>query len=161
MHAVSSDLPGSLTAIVTQNVYDSITGQYLLIPQGTKINGVYDSQISFGQRRIMVVWSRLIFPDGKTFDLGAMAGADQEGKSGFYDKVNNHYMQTFGSAILTAIIGSGMQLSQPKGRTNTGNDAQETITANIAQQSGNTAQGVLNKNLNVQANFRNRCRLSV
>jgi type IV secretory pathway VirB10-like protein len=149
-HGINSDLPGDLTAIVTENVYDSTTGQYLLIPQGTKINGVYDSQVAFGQKRVMTIWTRLIFPNGKTFNLGTMSGSDQGGYSGFQDKVNNNYARTFGSAILVAIIGSGMQLSQPKGKTNTGNDAQETITANVAQQTGNTAQGVLGKMLNVQ-----------
>jgi len=149
-HAISSDLPGDLSATVTQNVYDSVTGQYLLIPQGTKLNGRYDSQIAFGQQRIMVIWDRLVFADGKTFDLGAMVGADSTGKSGFNDKVNNHYFRTFGSAILVSLIGSGMQLSQPRNKNNNGTDAQEIITANVAQQAGNTAQGVLNKTLNVQ-----------
>lgn len=149
-HAISSDLAGEISATVTQNVYDSVSGEYLLIPQGTKLNGRYDSQIAFGQQRIMVIWDRLVFADGKTFDLGAMAGADQSGKSGFHDKVNNHYVRTFGSAILVSLIGSGMQLSQPKNRNNNGIDAQEIITANVAQQTGNTAQGVLNKTLNVQ-----------
>ena len=149
-HAISSDLAGDISATVTQNVYDSVSGEYLLIPQGTKLNGRYDSQIAFGQQRIMVIWDRLVFADGKTFDLGAMSGADQSGKSGFHDKVNNHYFRTFGSAILVSVIGSGMQLSQPKNRNNNGIDAQEIITANVAQQAGNTAQGVLNKTLNVQ-----------
>jgi type IV secretory pathway VirB10-like protein len=149
-HSINSDLPGDVSAIVTQNVYDSVTGQYLLIPQGTKLNGVYDSQVAFGQKRIMTIWTRLVFPNGSTFDLGSMIGGNQSGQSGFNDKVNNHYMRTFGSAALVAIIGSGMQLSQPKSKTNAGNDAQETITANLAQQTGNTAQGVLNKMLNVQ-----------
>jgi type IV secretion system protein VirB10 len=149
-HSISSDLPGDLSATVTQNVYDSVRGEYLLIPQGTKLNGRYDSQVAFGQSRIMVIWDRLVFADGRTFDLGAMGGADSTGKSGFTDKVNNHYLRTFGSAILVSVIGSGMQLSQPKGRSGASNDAQETITANLAQNTGNTAQAVLGKTLNVQ-----------
>jgi len=151
VHGISSDLPGELSAMITENVYDSIKGENLLIPQGTKVNGIYDSQVAFGQNRLMVIWTRLIFPNGKTFDLGAMGGANQDGQAGFKDKVNNHYFRTFGSAVLTAIIGSGMQLSQPKSKNGTvGNDAQETITANIAEKTGSTAQGVIGKMLNVQ-----------
>ncbi len=151
VHGISSDLPGELSAMITENVYDSVKGENLLIPQGTKVNGIYDSQVAFGQNRLMVIWTRLIFPDGKTFDLGAMGGANQDGQAGFKDKVNNHYFRTFGSAFLTAIIGSGMQLSQPKSKNGSvGNDAQETITANIAEKTGSTAQGVIGKMLNVQ-----------
>jgi len=150
MHSLNSDLPGMVIATVSQDVYDSISHTNIIIPKGTKLNGIYDSNLSFGQDGLAVVWNRLVFTDGSTFDLGSMTGTDQSGNSGFRDKVNNHYARTFGSSILVAIIGSGMQLSQPKGRTNTGNDAQETITANIAQQTGNTAQNVLNKTLNVQ-----------
>src|SRR5687767_5606417 len=149
-NSINSDLPGMINAIVSEDVYDSISHTNIIIPKGTKINGIYDSNLSFGQNGLATVWNRLVFNDGSTFDIGAMTGADQSGNSGFRDKVNNHYGRTFGSAILVAIIGSGMQLSQPKGRSNSINDAQETITANIAQQTGNTAQAVLNKTLNVQ-----------
>jgi type IV secretion system protein TrbI len=149
-NSLNSDLPGMVTAIVSQDVYDSITHSHILIRKGTKLNGIYDSNLSFGQNGLAVVWNRLVFDDGSVFDLGSMTGADQAGNSGFRDKVNNHYGRTFGSAALIAVIGSGMQLSQPKGKTNAGNDAQETITANMAQQTGNAAQGVLNKMLNVQ-----------
>jgi len=149
-HSLNSDLPGIVNAIVSQDVYDSITHSHIVIAKGTKLNGIYDSNLSFGQEGLAVVWNRLVFSDGSTFDIGSMTGADQGGNSGFRDKVNNHYGRTFGSAILVALIGSGMQLSQPKGNSNSGNDARETITANVAQQTGNTAQGVLNKTLNVQ-----------
>ncbi len=149
-NSINSDLPNMINAVVSEDVYDSISHTHIIIRKGTKLNGIYDSNLSFGQNGLAVVWNRLVFNDGSTFDLGSMSGADQSGNSGFRDKVNNHYGRTFGSAILVALIGSGMQLSQPKNRTSTANDAQETITANMAQQTGNTAQGVLNKNLNVQ-----------
>ncbi|MFM2344013.1 MAG: conjugal transfer protein TrbI [Pseudomonadota bacterium] len=149
-HSLNSDLPGIVTATVSQDVYDSISHTNIVIPKGTKLNGIYDSNLSFGQDGLAVVWNRLVFTDGATFDIGSMTGADQGGNSGFRDRVNNHYARTFGSSILVALIGSGMQLSQPKNRSLAGNDAQETITANIAEQTGNTAQNVLNKTLNVQ-----------
>jgi type IV secretion system protein VirB10 len=149
-NSINSDLPNMINAIVSEDVYDSITHTHIIIPKGTKLNGIYDSNLSFGQNGLAVVLNRLVFNNGSTFDLGSMSGADQSGNSGFRDKVNNHYGRTFGSAILVALIGSGMQLSQPKNRTSTSNDAQETITANMAQQTGNTAQGILNKMINVQ-----------
>ncbi len=149
-NSINSDLPNIINAIVSEDVYDSISHSHIIIPKGTKLNGIYDSNLSFGQDGLAVVWNRLVFSDGSTFNIGSMAGADQSGSSGFRDKVNNHYARTFGSSVLIALIGSGMQLSQPKGKTSTANDAQETITANMAQQTGNTAQGVLNKMLNVQ-----------
>ena len=84
---VDSDLPGTIIGQVAENVYDTATGAYLLIPQGTKIIGRYDSQTTFGQSRVLVVWNRLIFPNGKSVLLGNMSGADREGYSGFHDKV--------------------------------------------------------------------------
>jgi type IV secretion system protein TrbI len=149
-NALNSDLPGMVTAIVSQDVYDSITHSHVLIQKGTKLNGIYDSNLSFGQNGLAVVWNRLVFADGSVFDIGSMTGGDQAGNSGFRDKVNNHYGRTFGSAFLVALIGSGMQLSQPKSKGTAANDAQETITGNVAQQTGNTAQGVLGKMINVQ-----------
>ncbi len=149
-NSINSDLPGIVGAIVSEDVYDSISHTHIIIPKGTKVNGIYDSNLSFGQNGLATTWNRLVFANGSTFDIGTMTGSDQGGNSGFRDKVNNHYARTFGSAILVALIGSGMQLSQPKGRTSTGNDAQETITANIAQQTGSSGQAVLNKSLNIQ-----------
>jgi type IV secretion system protein TrbI len=149
-NALNSDLPGMVTAIVSQDVYDSITHSHVLIQKGTKLNGIYDSNLSFGQNGLAVVWNRLVFADGSVFDIGSMTGGDQGGNSGFRDKVNNHYGRTFGSAFLVALIGSGMQLSQPKSKSTAANDVQETITGNVAQQTGNTAQGVLGKMINVQ-----------
>ncbi|TCV69321.1 type IV secretion system protein VirB10 [Neorhizobium sp. S3-V5DH] len=87
---INSDLPGRITAQVSQNVYDSATGHRLLIPQGTKLFGRYDSKVSFGQSRVLVVWSDIIFPNGSTLQIGGMAGTDAEGYGGFNDRVNNH-----------------------------------------------------------------------
>jgi type IV secretion system protein VirB10 len=88
---INSDLPGSVNAQVTENVFDSITGNYLLIPQGAKLIGEYNSNLSFGQQRVQVVWNRIIFPDGASLDLGRMQGIDISGYTGYYDKVDNHY----------------------------------------------------------------------
>ena len=101
---MNSDLPGQVIGQVRQNVYDTATGRYLLIPQGTKIYGTYDSEITYGQRRGLVVWQRLVFPDATTIDIDGMQGNDVSGYAGFKDRVNNHYVKTFGSILLLSVF---------------------------------------------------------
>ncbi|MDO5484034.1 MAG: TrbI/VirB10 family protein, partial [Desulfovibrionaceae bacterium] len=88
---INSDLPGSIIAQVSQNVFDTATGQYLLIPRGARLYGIYDSRVVYGQKRVLVAWNRLIFPDGSAVTLGAMPGADMSGFAGYADKVDSHY----------------------------------------------------------------------
>ncbi len=97
---INSDLPGQLVAQVSQDVFDTATGTYLLIPQGARLVGSYESDVAFGQARIFVVWQRIVFPDGKAMDIGAMPAADAAGYAGLQDRVNNHYWRLFGSAFL-------------------------------------------------------------
>lgn len=85
---INSDLPGRISAQVSQNVYDSATGHHLLIPQGTKLFGRYDSKVSLGQSRVLVVWTDIIFPNGSTLQIGGMAGTDAQGYGGFRDRVD-------------------------------------------------------------------------
>lgn len=108
---INSELPGSILGQVRENVYDTATGNYLLIPQGTKIVGKYNSDVSYGQSRLLVVWQRLVFPDGKTLNIENMGGMDQSGYAGFNDKVNNHYFRVFGSALLISIITGELSFS--------------------------------------------------
>ncbi|MCP1845859.1 type IV secretion system protein VirB10 [Bradyrhizobium sp. USDA 4538] len=148
---INSDLPGRITAQVSQNVYDSATGHQLLIPQGAKLLGRYDSKISFGQSRILVVWTDIIFPNGSTLQIGGMAGTDSEGYGGFNDQVDNHYFQVFGSAILIAAIGAGIDMSvpasSPYGYRQTPSDAARN---SFAETFGRVAEQTISKNLNVQ-----------
>jgi type IV secretory pathway VirB10-like protein len=111
---INSDLPGEIIAQVSQNVYDSVTGEHLLIPQGTKSIGTYDSFVAIGQERAMLAWRRMIFPDGMSLDILNMPGADQGGYAGFKDQVNNHYFRIFGGAIMMSFLGAGFQLTQPR-----------------------------------------------
>jgi len=111
---VNSDLPGHLIGQVSQNVYDTATGQHLLIPQGTKLFGIYNSGIMFGQERVMVAWNRLVYPDGRTLDLGQMAGSDMGGYSGFHDQVNNHYWKLFKSAFLLSMVTASVTYTDNK-----------------------------------------------
>lgn len=105
---MNSDLPGTVIGQVSQNVYDSKEGKYLLIPQGTKIVGVYDTRTAYAQTRGHVIWQRLIFPNGNSIILDNMAGADQQGFVGFKDKVRSHYARVVWSAILGGAITGGI-----------------------------------------------------
>ncbi len=151
---INSDLPGQVIAQVKDNVYDSKTGQYLLIPQGSRLVGLYDSHVAYGQRRILLAWNRIIYPDGSSFNLKGMPGADKSGYAGFSDQVDNHYLRIFGSAALMSLISAGVQLSQPanSGSGNNSNtpSVSQTVGAALGQQIGQTAMSITQKNLAIQ-----------
>lgn len=148
---INSDLPGRITAQVSQNVYDSATGHRLLIPQGAKLFGRYDSKLSFGQSRVLVVWTDIIFPNGSTLQIGGMAGTDAQGYGGLHDKVKNHYWRTFGSAALIALIGTGIDVSLPESSTLATQDtASDAARRNFAESFGRVAELTISRNLNVQ-----------
>ncbi|KQV39925.1 MULTISPECIES: IncP-type conjugal transfer protein TrbI [unclassified Rhizobium] len=154
---LNSDLPGRISAQVSQNVYDSATGYRLLIPQGAKLFGRYDAKISFGQKRVLVVWTDLIFPNGSTLQIGGMAGTDAEGYGGFRDKVDRHLWRTFGSAALVAIIGTGIDMSMPQSSTLATQDtASDAARRNFAESFGRVADQAISRNLNVQPTIRIR-----
>ncbi len=148
---LNSDLPGRISAQVSQNVYDSATGYRLLIPQGAKLFGRYDSKVSFGQERVLVVWTDLIFPNGSTLQIGGMAGTDAEGYGGFKDKVDRHLWRTWSSAALVALIGTGIDMSMPESSTLATQDtASDAARRNFAESFGRVAEQTISKNLNVQ-----------
>ncbi|KQU95508.1 conjugal transfer protein TrbI [Mesorhizobium sp. Root102] len=149
---VNSDLPGRITAQVSQNVYDSATGHRLLLPQGAKLFGRYDSSVTFGQRRVLVVWTDIIFPNGATLQIGGMAGTDVQGYGGFNDRVNNHYFRIFGSAILIAAIGAGVDMAIPEDRNALGseNSAENSARRSFAETFGRVAERTISKNIDVQ-----------
>ena len=107
-----SDLPGQITAQVTANVFDSPTGRHLLIPQGARLIGAYDSRISFGQRRILLVWNRLILPNGRSIVLERMPGADEAGYAGLQDDVDYHWGRLFLAAGLATLLNLGLELGR-------------------------------------------------
>ncbi|AIC30112.1 conjugal transfer protein TrbI 2 (plasmid) [Rhizobium etli bv. mimosae str. IE4771] len=148
---LNSDLPGRISAQVSQNVYDSATGYRLLIPQGAKLFGRYDSKVSFGQERVLVVWTDLIFPNGSTLQIGGMAGSDAEGYGGFKDKVDRHLWRTWSSAALVAIIGTGIDMSMPESSTLATQDtASDAVRRNFADSFGRVTEQTISKNLSVQ-----------
>jgi type IV secretion system protein VirB10 len=148
---INSDLPGRITAQVSQNVYDSASGYWLLIPQGTRLMGRYDSKVAFGQSRVLVVWTDIIFPNGSTLQIGGMAGTDAEGYGGFNDQVDNHYFKTFGSAVLLALIGTGVDMAIPENSTLANQTtASDAARRNFAETFGRVAERTISKNLDVQ-----------
>ena len=107
---INSDLPGSVIAQVSENIWDTATGHYVLIPKGTRILGVYNSQVTFGQRRVLLVWNRLVFPNGTTLDIAGSPGVDQAGYSGLSGKVNEHWGTMIKTALLTSLFVAGAEM---------------------------------------------------
>lgn len=147
---INSELPGQIRGQVSRNVYDTATGEHLLIPQGTQLVGAYSNDVAYGQSRVVVAWQRLVFPDGKTLDLGAMPGADPAGYSGFSDKVNRHLLRTFSSAFLMSGIVAGITYSQNRGQSQYGAPtASSVLSEALGQQLGQVTAQMIAKNLNL------------
>ena len=107
---IRSDLPGPITAQVTQNVYDSLTGRILLIPQGSRLIGEYDSDVSAGQTRVLLAWDRLILPDGRSMLLDRLPGADAAGMVGLADRTDYHWGNMLKAALISTMLGTGTEL---------------------------------------------------
>ncbi len=149
-----SDLPGQVIAQVRESVFDTPTGAHLLIPQGTRAIGEYDSVVAFGQERVLVAWQRLLFPDGSSLTLGAMPGTDAAGAAGLHDRVDRHLLRTFGSAALLSAISAGAQLSQGTFGSGAGSnaptDAREILAAALGQNLAELGTEMTRRNLSVQ-----------
>jgi type IV secretory pathway VirB10-like protein len=146
---INSALPGQIVAQVSQDVYDTARSKWKLIPQGARLVGAYSSDVAYGQARVLVAWQRIVFPDGKAMDIGAMPGADGAGYAGFTDKVNNHYLRTFSSAFLMSAVTAGIATSQREnsgyGRPSFGSAMSEAV----GQQLGQVTAQLIAKNLNI------------
>jgi type IV secretory pathway VirB10-like protein len=148
---LNSDLPGELKALVMSNVYDTATGQYLLVPQGARLVGAYNSRVGYGQNGVQVAWHRVIFPDGSAIDLNGMAGLDAQGNSGLRDKVDNHYQRLFGFAILTSMFDAALAVTQSRQQSVLvyPSPTQETESA-AGREVSQLGTQIARKNLNVQ-----------
>jgi type IV secretory pathway VirB10-like protein len=146
---VNSDTPGQLIAQVSENVYDTASGRFLLIPQGSKLVGTYDNQVTFGQSRVLVGWQRIIYPDASALDLGRMSGADISGYAGFKDKVNNHLFKVFSEAFMLSIFSAGIQLGQPQATNGQNYNSTQIVSAAIAQQMGELGMEIVRRNMDV------------
>ena len=115
---LSSDLPGEVVAQVTEDVFDSTTGRTVLIPQGTRLLGSYDAHVTYGQSRALVVWTRLILPDGRSLDLDRLIGTDAAGQSGFADHVNHHLGKLLEAGLISTLFGVGASVATGGGNNN-------------------------------------------
>lgn len=143
---IRSDLPGQVTAQVTEDVFDSPTGKYLLIPQGAKLIGRYNSQVAFGQSRVQLVWTRLVMPNGQSIVLERQTGADAQGYAGLEDGVDYHWMALFKAALLSTVLGVGSEL----GANNNDNDIVLSLREGAADSLNQAGQQIVEHNLNIQ-----------
>ncbi|EOW8879041.1 TrbI/VirB10 family protein [Escherichia coli] len=146
---INSDLPGQIMAQVSQNVFDTATGRHLLIPQGSRLVGSYSSDVAYGQSRVLVAWQRIVFPDGKAMDIGAMPGSDGAGYAGFKDRVNNHYFRLFASAFLMSGVTAGITLSQDNDSNGDRQRASDALSEALGQQLGQVTAQLIAKNMNI------------
>jgi type IV secretory pathway VirB10-like protein len=148
---INADLPSTIVAQVRNDVFDSVTGRYLLIPRGTRLVGTYDNRIVQGQRRVLVAWTRLLYPDGSSVDLLGMPGTDAVGYAGFGANVDEHLNKVFTSALLLSIIGAGAQLSQPQQTSSlyAAPSVGQTIAGAVGQQIGNTSIQLTQRQLEI------------
>ena len=146
---IRSDLPGQITAQVTENIFDTPTGRARLIPQGARLIGVYDSQVAFGQSRVLLVWTRLIMPNGRSIVLERQQGADAGGYSGLEDEVDNHWGALFKAALLSTLLGVGSELGTTSG-TGSNSDVITALRRGSSDSLNQTGQKVVQRNLDIQ-----------
>ena len=152
---IKSDLPGDVIATVTEPVYDSATGQHMLIPQGARLLGRYNSQVSHGQSRVQVVWQRVILPDTSSFQLDNLVGTDAAGYAGLKDGVDWHWDRIVAGAAMTSLLGIGAELAAPANRT----DGDRIIIAgrdSLQETLNQVGQEVTRRNLDIQPTLTQR-----
>jgi type IV secretion system protein VirB10 len=146
---INSDLPGQVIANVTEAVYDTATGRFLLIPQGSRLIGRYDSQVSFGQRRVLLVWTRLILPDTSSISLDRLPGIDPAGYAGLEDGVDWHWDRILAGAALSTLLGVGAELAAPNTAGSAG-----SVTVAVKQGAQDTVnqvgQEITKRNMSIQ-----------
>ena len=149
---LNSDLPGLAIATVTEPVYDTVSGRTLLIPQGSRLLGTYDAQVAYGQSRILLVWTRLVMPDGSSIVLDRLPGADTKGFAGLEDETDNHWGKLLAGAALSTLLGVGAELgTQNSGLGGTGQQTVVVATSRSAEESVNqVGQQITRRNLNIQ-----------
>lgn len=153
---LNSDLPGQIIAQVRENVYDSATGSQLLIPAGSRLVGAYDSGITLGQKRALVGWNRMIYPDSSSISLGTMPGSDLSGYAGFNDMVDNHYARIFGSSLMLSLFSAGVQLSQPQSNNDNQLDSRQIIAAELGRELSQLGIEMSRQNMRIQPTIKIR-----
>ncbi|MGY3080223.1 type IV secretory pathway VirB10-like protein [Bradyrhizobium sp. LM6.10] len=147
---IRSDLPGQITAQVTESVFDSPTGRLLLIPQGARLIGVYDSQVAFGQSRVLLVWTRLIMPNGRSIVLERQPGADAAGYAGLEDEIDNHWGELLKAAALSTLLAVGTELGAGSDTNSNDSAIMQALRHGAADSLNQTGQQVVRRSLNIQ-----------
>ena len=148
---INSDLPGEIIAQVSENVFDTATGRYLLVPQGSRLVGKYDSLISYGQDRALVVWNRLILPNGDSIDLEAMPGADQSGAAGLQDETDHHRWAFAGALAVSTLLSLGPSIAQSiaeSGQSGTNTNVYTSPASTLGSNTSQIGENMLNRELN-------------
>jgi type IV secretion system protein VirB10 len=148
--AINSDLPGEVVAQVTEPVYDHRTGRVVLIPQGARLVGVYDSQVAYGQARALVAWNRIIMPNGDSINIGSMGGADLTGASGLHDRVNQHFGDILKGILLSTLISIGASSAESASTTSSGSTVLNNAGSGIANAATQTGDRITDRQLNRQ-----------
>ena len=146
---INSDLPGQVIANVTEAVYDTATGRHLLIPQGSRLIGRYDSQVAFGQRRVLLVWTRLVLPDTSSVALDKLPGIDPAGYAGLEDGLDWHWDRILAGAALSTLLGVGAELAAPESRAD-GNRVVIATREGLQDSVNQVGQEITKRNLSVQ-----------
>ncbi|MXP72870.1 TrbI/VirB10 family protein [Pseudomonas aeruginosa] len=157
---IKSDLPGDVIGTVTEPVYDTATGKHLLIPQGSRILGRYNSQVSYGQSRVQVVWNRIILPDTSSLALDNLVGTDPAGYAGLEDGVDWHWDRVFAGAALTTLLGIGAELAAPENRQD-GNRIVIAGQDGLQDSVNQVGQEMTRRNMNIQPTLTERPGLPV
>lgn len=147
---IRSDLPGQVTAQVTEAVYDTPTGRARLIPQGARLIGTYDSQVAFGQSRVLLVWTRLIMPNGRSIVLERQPGVDRAGYAGLEDEVDNHWKELLGAAALSTLFAVGTEVNSGTDANNTNSAIIQALRRGAGDSLNQTGQQIVRRNLNIQ-----------
>lgn len=147
---INTDLPGEIIGQVTENVYDTASGQYLLIPQGSRLLGKYQNAVANGQNRALVIWRRLILPNGKSIILEGMPGTDAAGLAGLKDKVDYHMNKLVGAAAMTTALAYAGNLARNPNSGSNGNSNQDVIGDTVAQQTNRIGDKIMDRELDVQ-----------
>lgn len=143
---LNSDLPGQVIAQVTQDVFDSVSGSVVLVPRGARLIGKYDSIVAFGQSRALVVWQRLVMPNGTSVEIDNMPATDTEGYAGLEDEVDYHTLRLIKGVALSTVLGVGTQLSV----NNSNNDLLTALRGSVQDSANQAGQQITQRNLNLQ-----------
>lgn len=158
---INSDLPGVIMGQVSENVYDTSTGRYVLIPKGSRLIGVYDSRVTYGQNRVAVVWNRVIAPDGTSLNISGSPGMDRAGYSGMAGRVNEHWGRIITTALLASMFVAGAEIVNPgtvNGENNDNNrkSPRDVVAESVANTVLDVGARLMEKNSNIQPTIKIR-----